>query len=159
MIKRILSLSRFTILIAVVFLLIAAISLLLYGAVLAVDIIRDTIGGREVSDHAARELVVELIELVDLLLFGTVLYVIAVGTYTLFINTDMAVPSWLKVHDLDDLKDRLLGVVVVVLAVSFLGEVIAWDGTRELWGFGLAIGLVIAAVAFFLSQHARGRNE
>jgi uncharacterized membrane protein YqhA len=159
MIKHIVSLSRFTILIAVVFLFIIATLLLLYGAVLAVAIIRDTIGERGVGHTAAKELVFELIELVDLFLFGTALYVIAIGTYSLFISSDIALPAWLKVYDLDDLKDRLLGVVVVVLAVSFLGEAITWDGSRAIMDLGIAIGLVIAAVAFFLSRHARRHDE
>jgi uncharacterized membrane protein YqhA len=162
MIRRIVSLSRFTILIAVVFLLVGATALLIYGAVLAFELIRDTLTTREVSDHAARQLVVEMIELVDLLLFGTVLYVIAIGTYTLFISADIPLPAWLKIDDLDDLKDRLLGVVVVVLAVSFLGEVVAWEGSNNIQPLGIAVALVIAAIALFLMSHKRdhdGRSD
>lgn len=159
MIKRIVALSRFTILIAVVFLLVGAISLLVYGAFLAFDIVRDTFTARELSDHAARGLVVQMIELVDLLLFGTVLYVIAIGIYTLFINTDIPLPAWLKIADLDDLKDRLLGVVAVVLCVSFLGEVVAWQEAENIQPLGIAVGLVVAAIAFFLSRHRAEQGE
>ena len=43
------------------------------------------------------------------------------------------------------------GVVIVVLGVMFLGFVVAWDGTRDLLGIGVAIALVIAALTYFLS--------
>jgi hypothetical protein len=42
-------------------------------------------------------------------------------------------------------------VVIVVLAVMFLGHVVAWDGERELLGIGTAIALMIAALTYFLS--------
>jgi len=61
-------------------------------------------------------------------------------------------PHWLEIHDLDDLKAKLLSVVVVVLAVLFLGEVVKWDGRRELLGLGVAIAAVIAGLTFFLFQ-------
>ena len=42
--------------------------------------------------------------------------------------------------------------VIAVLAVLFLGEVVKWDGRRELLGLGAGIALVITALTFFLSQ-------
>ena len=56
---------------------------------------------------------------------------------------------------LDDLKSKLIGVVVVVLGVLFLGQVIGWDGQRELLGYGAAIALVVAALTYFLSQQPK----
>jgi hypothetical protein len=41
-------------------------------------------------------------------------------------------------------------VVVVVLAVPFLGAVVGWDDSRDLLGFGTAVALVIAALTYFL---------
>ncbi len=40
--------------------------------------------------------------------------------------------------------------VIVVLGVFFLGQVVAWDGTRDLLPLGAAIALAIAALTFFL---------
>ena len=50
------------------------------------------------------------------------------------------------------LKDKLVGVVIVVLSVVFLGQVLTWDGSRDLLGYGVAIGAVIATLTYFLSQ-------
>jgi hypothetical protein len=43
-------------------------------------------------------------------------------------------------------------VIVVALAVLFLGQVVAWDGSRDLMGYGVAVALVIAALTYFLTQ-------
>ncbi len=95
-------------------------------------------------------LAVELIEITDIILLGTVLYIVALGLYQLFIDRNVPLPRWLKVNDLADLKRDLIGVVVVLLGVSFLGEVVNWEGTKDLLPLGAAIALVIAGLALFL---------
>ena len=62
----------------------------------------------------------------------------------------LALPRWLKVNDLTDLKRDLIGVVVVLLGVSFLGEVVNWERGNDLLPLGAAIALVIAALGFIL---------
>ena len=95
-------------------------------------------------------LAVELIEITDVILLGTVLYIVALGLYQLFIDQNLPLPRWLKVNDLTDLKRDLIGVVVVLLGVSFLGEVVNWEGESDLLPLGAAIALVIAALGFIL---------
>lgn len=94
------------------------------------------------------------IDLADLFLVGTVLYVMALGLYELFIDDRLPLPAWLEIHDIDDLKGKLVGVVVVVLAVFFLGEAVGGDGQRDVLRLGGGIALVIAALTYFLSQKA-----
>ena len=53
---------------------------------------------------------------------------------------------------LDDLKVRLLGVVVVLLAVTFLGEEVTWNGSINIVALGIAVGLVLFALGFILRQ-------
>ena len=43
-------------------------------------------------------------------------------------------------------------VVVVVMGVLFLGQVVTWDGQRDLLGYGVGIAAVIAALTWFSSQ-------
>ena len=95
-------------------------------------------------------LAVELIEITDIILLGTVLYIVALGLYQLFIDHKVALPPWLKVNDLTDLKRDLIGVVVVLLGVSFLGEVVNWEGDSDVLPLGTAVALVIAALGFIL---------
>lgn len=61
-------------------------------------------------------------------------------------------PHWLVITDLDDLKGKLLGVIIVLLAVTFLGDVVTWDGSESILWLGLAIGLVLLALGYLLGR-------
>ena len=102
------------------------------------------------NGHHIDHLAVELIEITDIILLGTVLYIVALGLYQLFIDHNLVLPHWLKVNDLNDLKRDLIGVVVVLLGVSFLGEVVNWEGEKDILPLGAGIALVIAALGFIL---------
>jgi uncharacterized membrane protein YqhA len=56
----------------------------------------------------------------------------------------------LKLRDLEDLKANLVSVVIAVLAVLFLREAIAWDGSQSLLILGASIAAVIASLSLFL---------
>ena len=105
----------------------------------------ENLGGRHID-----RLAVDLIEITDIILLGTVLYIVALGLYQLFIDQNLTLPRWLKVNDLTDLKRDLIGVVVVLLGVSFLGEVVNWEGENSVLPLGAGIALVIAALGFIL---------
>jgi uncharacterized membrane protein YqhA len=92
------------------------------------------------------------IEIADLFLLGVVMYIIALGLYELFIDDSVPVPQWLEIHTLDDLKAKLISVVIVVMGVLFLKQIVSWDGERNLLTFGGGIALVIAALTYFLSS-------
>lgn len=148
--NTLLSASRFMIILAVIGAMIAAITVLVYGFAETIQLVVTTIEKGEVSRKGAKALSIEFIEIVDLYLLGTVFLIISVGLYELFIDSNVNLPGWLEIKTLDDLKNKLIGVVVVVLAVLFLGQVVVWDGTRDLFGYGVAIALVIAALTYFL---------
>lgn len=153
MVQRLLARSRYLIIIAVVGSFLAALTLIVYGGIEALVLVVETVTTGTVSSKGAKALALAFIELVDLFLLGTVFYIIAMGLYELFISDAIPLlPSWLEIHDLDDLKDKLASVVVVVMGVLFLGQVVTWDGQRDLLGYGIAIALVIAALTYFLSQ-------
>lgn len=148
--NQFLSASRFVIILAVIGAMIASVTVLVYGLIELVQLVIYTIETGEVSRYGAKALALELIEIVDLFLLGTVFLIIGVGLYELFIDSNVRLPSWLEIKTLDDLKNKLIGVVIVVLGVLFLGQVVTWDGERDLLGYGAAIALVIAALTYFL---------
>lgn len=150
--NRLLANSRFLILLAVLGSLLAAATLVVYGVVEVGQLVVEVVQAGAVSSKGAKALALAFIEIVDLFLLGTVLYIIALGLYELFIDDRLVVPAWLEIRNLDDLKDKLAGVVVVVMAVLFLGQVVTWDGQRDLLGYGVAVALVIAALTYFLTS-------
>ncbi len=157
--SQILSSSRYLIIVAVVGSFLASVALLVYGGVEVVTLIVETAIEADISTKGAKKLVLAFIEVVDLFLLSTVLYIIALGLYELFIDDNVAVPDWLTIHNLDDLKEKLIGVIIVVLGVLFLGQVITWDNERDLLNFGAAIALVVAALAYFLSLKKKAKSD
>lgn len=147
--------TRYLIIIAVVSTLLAATMLLLYGAWETLVILRSVVLADGTGPKGAKGLILAFIELTDVFLLATVLYVIAVGLFELFVDDRLDLPTWLEIHDLNDLKDKLIGVIVVVLGVLFLGQVVTWDGQRDLMGYGVGIALVIAALTWFTTQKPR----
>jgi uncharacterized membrane protein YqhA len=153
--NRLIGVARFLILIAVVATLVAAIALLFFGAIDTALVIWGVFSKGDFSSKTGKTLLVDVIEIVDIFLLATVLYIIGLGLYELFIDDSVPVPRWLEIHDLDDLKDKLVGVVVVVIGVGFLGQFVSWDGQANLLIPGGAAAVMIAALTYFLSQKPR----
>lgn len=97
-----------------------------------------------------QDMLVEYIEYADFYLLAVVLYIMSVGLYSLFIDDGIDMPSWLKIHNLDDLKEKLVGVIVVVMGVYFLGLLIHGAQSVDLLLKGLGICAVIFALAYFV---------
>jgi uncharacterized membrane protein YqhA len=158
MLRPVLNASRYLVIAAVVGSLAASLALFVYGLAETFLVIVQAIAKAEVSSKGAKALALEFIEIVDLFLLGTVLLMISLGLYELFINSDLKLPEWLQIRTFDDLKLKLVGVVIVVLAVLFLGHVVAWNGERDLLRLGAGIAAVIAALTYFLSTSKGGKG-
>jgi uncharacterized membrane protein YqhA len=153
--QRLISASRHLIIVPALGSFAASATLLLYGAAEIVRLLSEILTAG-ISSKGAKALTLAFIETVDLFLLGTVFYIIALGLYELFIDDQVPLPAWLSIRNLDDLKNKLTGVVILVMAVLFLGQVVTWDGQRDLLGYyGGAIALVIAALTYFLSQQGK----
>lgn len=98
----------------------------------------------------SKQLTLAAIEAVDAFLLVTVLHIVSVGLYQLYIQDNIPLPKWARVADIDDLKVKLTGVVIVVLGVFFLGRAITGDGSQNLLLLGGGVGAVIAALSAFL---------
>ena len=142
------SLSRYLVVIAVIGLVLAALAVFVFGAITTVNIIFESFAAGEFNAEGARRVSIEFIEMIDLFLLGTVLLITAVGLYQLFIQPNTELPEWLVVTNLETLKFNLLAVIIVMLAILFLGEasgeLAKSDGILE---YGLAIASVVAAIA------------
>lgn len=90
---------------------------------------------------------------VDLFLVGATLLIAAIGLYELFIsrvNVGTRLPGWLVMNDLNDLKARVVSMLVLVTAVSFVDVVVDFQGGHDILFLGGAVALVIVALTGFL---------
>jgi uncharacterized membrane protein YqhA len=154
-VTRLIGLIRYIIIVAVLATLIAATALILFGTVETYVVIRDVFSKGEFTSKVAKTLLLSFIEITDIFLLATVLYIVALGLYELFIDHQVPVPGWLEIRTLDDLKDKLIGVVIVVIGVGFLGQFTTWNGETNLLVSGGGAALVIAALTFFLGQKSK----
>lgn len=135
-----------------------AVSAIVMTGVAVVDVFKLTTAA--LIEHVAiSKLVVGFIEVADVFLLAVVLYIMSLGLYELFIDDNLPLPAWLVIHTLDDLKEKLVGVVIVVLAVFFLGRVIESNEPIDVLYLGGGISLVIAALSYFSSRVLGGAKE
>lgn len=150
MVRRALAASRFLVLAAVFGSFVGAVAVLAYGAAASVGLAVEAFSsGAPVVKHA-KALAVSYIELIDVFLLGTVLYIVSLGLYELFIDDKLPTPDWLVIGSLDDLKELVLRVIAVMLGVYFVGHVALWDGSARILELGIAVALVLAALALLI---------
>lgn len=106
--------------------------------------------GEEESLHT---LVLAAVEQADILLIATALLIVGFGLYGLFVNAIANLPHWLRISSVDELKSKLLGVVVVALAVRFFAVAYERSDSSDLLVLGEAIGVVVLALAAFSFAH------
>ena len=121
--NRILAATRYAVLIPAIASILGALLLMFQGSVEMVRVVIDVLS----NGTKLKLTTVEILTAVDGILLGTVLLVIGYGLYELFIDDDLEVPPWLEVHDLDDLKSKLIGVIVAIIAVIFVGIFVDTD--------------------------------
>lgn len=148
MLKKILENSRFVVFIAVLGSLIATLTLLFFG----IYEIGETLIKIPKGLIDSKTVVLKFIEIVDSFLLATVFLIIAIGLYELFIDSTLQLPDWLEINSLDDLKGKLVGVVVIVLGVIFLGNTAKWTGGTDILYLGGGVAAVIAALTYFLKM-------
>lgn len=150
MLRGLLRTSRFFVSLAVLGILTASVALVVYEVTVIGLAVVDTIADGTFSSKTAKTLAVGLIEAVDIFLIAVVAHIIGLGLFKLFVDPDLPLPAWLKIRDLDDLKGHLASSVIAVLAVLFMREAVAWDGTRNLLQMGAAVALIIVALTIYL---------
>ena len=143
--KRILGLTRYAVVVPAVASIIGALLLMGQGSVEMIKVVIEAI----VDGAALKETIVDVLTAVDAILLGTVLLVIGYGLYELFIDTDIEVPLWLRVQDLDDLKSKLIGVVVAIVAVVFVGVFVDSNRAADVISYGVGAGALVVGLAIF----------
>jgi uncharacterized membrane protein YqhA len=124
--------------------------LFIYGFVLSLSSVYFAIVGFSFDMHGVQTFLARSIEIIDIFLVATVFYLVSMGLYELFI-AKAPLPGWVEIRTLDDLKTKLLGLIVIALAVLFLG--VALTISKELsnfFEFGAAVAVMILAITAYL---------
>ena len=143
--RKILGLTRYVVFIPAVASIIGALLLMAQGSIAMVKAVIDSVTAKSYL----KVTIVEVLTAVDAILLGTVLLVIGYGLYELFIDDDLEVPPWLEVHDLDDLKSKLIGVIVAIVAVIFVGIFVDTNRADDVIAYGVGAGALVVGLAFF----------
>ncbi len=154
--------SRLFTILAVVFSMLGAIILFI---VASIDIwgvlvmVWDLVIHHVHPQHLHEDVVSAIIGAIDLFLIAIVLLIFSLGVYELFISKieaaeeDEAASTVLKIHSLDQLKDKIAKVIVMVLVVSFFQRVLhtKYTGALEMLYFSGSI-LLLAVALYFLHK-------
>jgi uncharacterized membrane protein YqhA len=153
--------SRFFVLLAVIFSMLGGISLFIVASMdiwgVVTNVANVYINHLHPEDFH-EEVVGGLIGAIDLYLMAIVMFIFGFGLYELFISDiDIAKQSAssriLEIHSLDELKDKLAKVIVMVLIVSFFQRVLHTDynGALEMLYFSISI-LGLSVGLYFLHK-------
>ena len=143
--RKLLGLTRYAVIVPAVAAIIGALVLMVYGSIEMFVVVFEAATG----STYLKDTIVDVLTAVDAILLGTVLLVIGYGLYELFIDTDIDVPAWLQVNDLDDLKSKLIGVVVAIIAVVFVGVFVDSNRSADVAAYGLGAGALVIGLAVF----------
>ena len=139
---------RYITILAVILSIISAFTLIVIGSW---DIIEAVIFYNPLFDASIssnNELLFKLISAIDLFLIGIVLLIFGFGIYELFVSEiDFAnskfTESTLKIRDLDQLKNKIIKVIIIVLIVKFFEKVLKFSENfttpMDILYFGLSI--------------------
>ena len=139
---------RYITILVVLLSIISAFSLIVLGSW---DIIQAVIFYNPLFDDSIsnnNELLFKIISAIDLFLIGIVLLIFGFGIYELFVSEiDFAnakfTESTLKIRDLDQLKNKIIKVIIIVLIVKFFEKVLKYSENfttpMDLLYFGLSI--------------------
>ena len=145
MMKKLFGDTRYAVLIPSLASILGALLLIAQGSIEMVIVVVDALS----NESTLKENIVSVLTAVDAILLGTVLLVIGYGLFELFIDDELPVPLWLRVYDLDDLKSKLIGVVVAIIAVVFVGIFVDAERSADVISYGVGAGALVVGLAIF----------
>lgn len=123
--------------------------------------------GARARDALRAEVITAIVKVLDGFLISAILIIVSLGLYELFVNRidvarfSEASPRLLQVHDLDDLKERVARLILLVLLIEFFQRAlrIPYDTALDLLYLGLGILFVSAAIYLTSKRLAPAPND
>ena len=152
---------RFIVLLGVLFGALSAIVLFIAGSTEIYHIVSGyVLAGEHTITH--EEILIGIIGAVDFYLIGLVLIIFTFGIYELFISDiDVArveggFGNLLDIENLDDLKNKIIKVIIMVLIVTFFQRILTMEFTTSIDMLAMAVSIgVICVGVYFLGKHGR----
>lgn len=157
-VARTLGLSRLIVEIGVVSAAIFSLALFVAATVQAYYTIRHALSHLGEPENT-KHLMIAAVEQADTLLVGMALLIIALGMHVLFVGKLVNVPSWLHIYSLDDLKHKLVGVVITALGVNFFSVALEWKEGSDILYYGLSLAAVIGTLSLYSTMLGRHYSE
>ena len=160
--EKILWNTRFVVVLAVFFSVLAAIVLFILGSyeILHSIVYKNPLTNPEYEGNHS-EMLLELITAIDLYLIGVVLLIFGFGIYELFISkidiarADESV-TILEIENLDELKNKIIKVIIMVLIVSFFERILkisqSYNEPIEMLYFALSV-FALSLGVYFMKKH------
>ncbi|MGE0447080.1 MAG: YqhA family protein [Vicinamibacterales bacterium] len=162
--------SRLVVLVAVIASLAVALTMFYVSTLDVIELIVHIGEYRPLELDAAAQadlrsgIVAHVVEVVDGYLLATIMLIFSLGLYELFVSRiDMAEGSefaerLLLIRSLDDLKDRLAKVVLLILVVKFFEYALKLHFDTPLDLLWLALGILLVALALWFSHGGPGAH-
>jgi uncharacterized membrane protein YqhA len=162
--------SRLIILLPVIFGLLLAVGMFIVATVDALMLMGEMLSYMNPAiDEAARstlrlDTISEVVAVVDGYLLAAIMVIFSLGLYELFVNKiDRAENSefatrLLLIRNLDDLKDRLANVIMLILIVKFFQQALNLKYENPMDLLALAVGVILIAGALYLSGRANPKK-
>ncbi len=162
--------SRLIIIFAVISSVLAAFVLVgigTYDIIIVLKHIPHAFASGEAFEKYHGEAITHIISAVDAYLIATVLLIFGLGLYELFISRidyieqETKSSRILEVHTLDQLKEKLAKVIVMVLIVTFFKHAVdlSYGDVKNLLFLSIGIALIAVSVYFMGKGHAVEESE
>jgi uncharacterized protein (TIGR00645 family) len=146
--NRFVAASRYLALIGVVFGLVATLAAFGWGGYKTVSLVIHLVQGQMTG------MAVALVQVMDAFLIAAGLLIFSLGLYELFVG-EIALPEWLVINDLDALKSKLSGVIVLVMAVLFLERLEKYEDGRDIFYTGIGVAVVSATMIWLGAKNKK----
>jgi uncharacterized membrane protein YqhA len=147
-----LGLAQLTVLLPVVMLVLSGIGAFVYGAAVAVYSVIEIARHPSPAVHNLRLFLTEI----DTFLIGATLIIAAFGLYELFVakinpaSLRLPLPHWLEMSDLNDLKARVISMIILVVAVSFVDVLLELGAALDILYLGAGVAIFVIALTVYL---------
>ncbi|WP_331710193.1 YqhA family protein [Deinococcus puniceus] len=101
------------------------------------------------QEDTTKHLMIAAVEQTDTLLVAMALLIISLGMQSLFIGGIKNVPEWLHIRTFEDLKQKLLGIVITAIAVDFFSVALEWTGGYDVLIYGAAVAAMILSIGVY----------